>query len=101
MYRATTPTFILTVPDTYDLTECSNIYATFQQQNGVSLTKSGEDLDISAHEVDVYLDQAETLLFKAGAVNIQLNFTFPGGQRACTDIVKIPMKENLLPEVLS
>ena len=99
MHRGTTPTFTLTVPDTFDLTECENIYATFQQ-NGSSVTKSGDDIEASAHSVDVYLDQSETLLFCTGTVNIQMNFTYSGGQRACTEIVRVQMKDNLLPEVL-
>ena len=99
MHRGTTPTFTLTVPNEYDLTACENIYATFQQ-NGTSVTKSGEDIDVSTHSVDVYLDQSETLLFKRGSISIQLNFTFPGGQRACTEIKRITIDDNLLPEVL-
>lgn len=101
MTRGTTPTFILTVPDTCDLTQCSNVYVTFKQPNGIVITKSGNDIDIMPHEVDVYLDQAETLMFAAGSVNVQLNFVFPGGQRACSDIAKISIRENLLPEVLT
>lgn len=99
MHRGTTPTFTLTVPNDYDLTDCGNIYATFEQ-NQTSVTKSGEDIDVSAHSVDVYLDQSETLMFRRGALNIQLNFTFAGGQRACTEIKRINIEDNLLPEVL-
>ena len=99
MHRGTTPTFTLTVPNDYDLTACGNIYATFEQ-NQTSVTKSGEDIDVYEHSVDVYLDQSETLMFRRGALNIQLNFTFAGGQRACTEIKRINIEDNLLPEVL-
>lgn len=97
--RGTTPTFTLTVPETVDLTTAGNVYATFRQGT-TTRTKSGDDLDVSAHQVDVYLDQSETLAFTTGDVEIQLNWTFAGGRRAASTITKVTFDENLLRRVV-
>lgn len=101
MIRGTTPTFKLILSDeTVDLTAADNVYATFEQR-GNTLTKTGADLEITAQEVDVYLTQAETLSFYRGPLEIQLNWTYDGGERACSTIARISIGDNLLPEVLS
>ena len=73
MIRGTTPTFKLKIADAnLDLREARNIYATFEQ-GSTELTKTGEDLeltvtqveDVYQNEIDVFLSQAESLLFKA------------------------------------
>lgn len=99
MIRGTTPTFELTVEDTVDLTEASNVYATFRARNK-TLTKTGEDLNITAHQVDVYFNQEESLSFLSGFIEVQLNWTYSNGSRACSNVVKISVGDNLLPEVL-
>lgn len=99
MHRGTTPTFTLTMPEGYSFDDAANVYVTFSQ-SGTSVTKSGDSLEISGNTVDVYLEQSETLLFVAGAVNVQMNITFAGGERACTEIARVQVKDNLLPEVL-
>ena len=98
--QGTTPTFVLTLPDTVDLTEAENIYVTFSQGSQNSITKSGDDLAVFAHQVDVYMTQKDTLQFRDGIVLIQMNWTFSGGQRAATDVVKIEWDENLLKKVV-
>lgn len=101
MIRGTTPTFKLTITDnTVDLTQASNVYATFEQRGKV-LTKTGADLTVAAREVDVYLTQAETLGFYRGPLEIQLNWTYSGGERACSEIIRISIGDNLVPEVLA
>lgn len=97
--RGTTPTFTLTVPETVDLTAANNVYATFRQGANV-ITKSGGNLSVSEHTVDVYLSQDETLSFTVGEVEIQLNWTFAGGQRAASTIETITLDENLLRRVV-
>ena len=100
MIRGTTPTFKLTLNDqTVDLTSAQNVYATFVQRD-VTLTKKGADLTVAEKEVDVYLSQAETLMFGSGFLEIQLNWTYQDGERACSNIVRISIGDNLLPEVL-
>ena len=100
MIRGTTPTFTLTLADdTVDLTQAVNVYATFKQ-GAVVITKTGADLEVSEHSVDVYLDQSETLKFAPGNLQIQLNWTYAQGRRACTNIVSIGIDKNLIGSVL-
>lgn len=98
--RGTTPTFKLYLQsETVDLTQADNVYATFQQGN-VVITKTGADLDVDETEVDVYLDQSETLRFYKGFIDVQLNWTYADGSRACSNIIKVDIGENLVPRVL-
>lgn len=101
MIRGTTPTFKLSVKDTtVDLTEAQNIYATFKQKCGVSITKTGNDVEVAEHEVDVYLSQEETLKFREGDLDIQLNWTYQDGKRACSNVIRIHVADNLIGSVL-
>ena len=104
--RGTTPTFKLSLPASVDLTKANNIYVSFSQQS-VKIVKSGEDLEVSAHEVDVYLTQEESLKFvcytydgKSNPVDIQLNWTYDDGSRACSTIVSVNVGRNLIGKVL-
>lgn len=104
MIKGTTPTFILTIDDAnVDLTEAT-VYVTFKQDGdgcrGLSLTKTGDDITVSANEVDVYLTQAETLKFQKGQLYIQLNWVYADGSRACSDIKAIKVDKNLIEAVL-
>lgn len=99
MVQATTPTFILTLPDTVDLSQAANIYFSLRQKN-VIIEKSNDDLTVDGQTVSVYLEQAETLQLVSGAAQIQLNWTYANGSRACSNIVSVQVSENLLKEVV-
>lgn len=100
MIRGATPTFVLELQEEIDLSAAANVYATFRR-GAINVTKSGDELTIDGREVSVYLDQAETLLFPAGAdVEIQLNWTYEDGGRAASEIANVRMEKNLLPKVL-
>ena len=99
MVQATTPTFILTLPDTVDLSQAANIYFSLRQKN-VIIEKSNDDLTVDGQTVSVYLSQAETLQLVSGAAQIQLNWTYASGSRACSNIVSVQVSENLLKEVV-
>lgn len=100
MIRGTTPTFSLIINDqTLDLTQCLNVYVTFKQRDK-ALVKTGDDITVTAQQVDVYLSQEETLSFVAGSLQVQLNWTYIEGRRACTQIKTIDIGENLLPKVI-
>jgi hypothetical protein len=99
MVQATTPTFILTLPDTVDLSQAANIYFSLRQKN-VVIEKSNDDLTVDGQTVSVYLPQAETLQLVSGAAQIQLNWTYANGSRACSNIVSVQVTENLLKEVV-
>ena len=100
MVQATTPTFVLTLPDTVDLTEPSHFYFTLRQGN-IRIEKSDSDLVIDGQTISVYLSQAETLTLTPGIVKLQLNWTYANGSRACSNIVSVNVTENLLKEVVS
>ena len=99
MTQATTPTFILTIPDSVDLTVIKNIYFTLKQ--GIyTIQKSGQDLQIEGNTISVYLNQDDTVKLKTGDAKLQLNWTYEDGSRACSNIVQVPINENLIKEVL-
>lgn len=98
--RGTTPTFRLTLQDdSVDLTEALNVYATFKQLSTV-LTKTGEDLEVSATRIDVFLSQEETLRFTKGTVEVQVNWTYADGTRDATLPATFEIKDNLVGRVL-
>lgn len=99
MIRGTTPTFQLLIDESVDLTQTDHVYATFKQ-DCFMLTKTGEDIEVSEHQVDVYFSQEESLKFRKGAMDVQLNWTFQNGKRACTNIVSVKIGENLINGVL-
>ena len=89
MVQATTPTFILTLPNDIDLGEAAHVYFT-----------EDSDLTIDGNEVSVYLSQAETVKLSVGAALLQLNWTYANSARACSNIVSVQVTENLLKEVV-
>lgn len=100
MVQATTPTFVLNLPDTVDLTQAANVYFALKQ-GCVLIEKETDDLTIESHTVYVALSQAETLRLAGGMARIQLNWTYADGTRACTNIVNVNVLQNLLMEVLA
>lgn len=99
MVQATTPTFVLTLPNDVDLTEPNHFFFTAQQGNTV-IQKSDEDLVIDGHTVSVYLTQEDTIKFLSGNIRIQLNWTYDDGSRAASEIATVRVTENLLKEVI-
>lgn len=97
---ATTPTMRFVLKTAVDWSLAMNVYATITQ-NGVKIRKTGEDVALEDEtHVSVYLSQGETVRFKAGKVDVQLNWTYPDGNRACTRIVTIDVDDNLERVVL-
>lgn len=99
MIQATTPTFVLTLPNDVDLTEASEILFSLCMGN-VQLIKHAADMTVTQHTVSVYLTQAETLQFARGTAMLQLNWTYGDGSRACTNIVNVDVGANLYKEVI-
>lgn len=100
MTRGTTPTFILKLLEGIDLSSAKNVYVTFRQGSN-RLTKTGDALVVDGNTVDVFLSQEETLSFHTDTVELQLNWTYEDGKRACTNIVSVSVYKNLIPEVLT
>ena len=99
MTQATTPTFILTLPNSVDLSEAANVYFTLKQNN-VEIEKNTRDLVIEGQTVSVFLSQLDTLQLTAGTAQMQLNWTYANGARACSNIVSVKVTENLLKAVV-
>lgn len=111
MTRWTTPTITIKLPDTVDLMAANNVYVTIEQGN-YKLLKTGDALTVSAHQVQLSLTQAETgrlqptmpkditEYFKDMRPQIQLNWTYSDGSRACTVIQPLAVGDNLENEVL-
>ena len=100
MIQGTTPTFVLTLPQTVDLTEAEHVMFSMTQGSAV-VEKTDADLTVTANTVSVLLTQAETLRFSIySEAKIQLNWTYSDGSRACSDIKTVPVGENLHKAVI-
>lgn len=96
IYRGTTPTVFLTfAQEDVDFTLTHNVYVTFSS-NLKSVTKSGEDLDVAANVISVWLSQRDTLGFQLDEVEVQANWTYENGRRGCSNIKTIAIDRNLL-----
>lgn len=94
-----TPTIVIRVPATINLTEAGHHYVSFKQ--GRTLVKKSDGLTVTAREVSVYLTQEDTLRFDPGPMTMQLNWTYQGGQRGATNEIPIMVNANHLLEVLA
>ena len=98
--RGTTPTYRLTfTEDSLDLTEANNVYVTFRKGAKI-ITKTGTDIEVAPKQIDIYLNQKETLLFSMGEVKVQVNWTFGGGNRFASVVRNIELSEQLLEKVI-
>ena len=97
MVQATTPTIIMNLPNTVDLTQAQTIVFTMTQ--GSTVIKK-VITDASEQQVSVYLTQDDTLGLSNGIAQIQLNWTYSDNSRACTNIVNINVTPNLLKAVI-
>lgn len=98
--RGTTPTFNLTFSEEeLDLTAANNVYVTFKQSER-KITKSGADLVVAEKQIDVYLDQKDTLGFRVGGVEVQANWTMANGRRASSDVCVVEFSKQLLERVI-
>ena len=103
IFKGVTPTFSLKSPETIDLTEATSIVVTFTDgYRNVQLEKEGDDLTVTAHQIDLFLTQEETLAMPK-LVRIQVNFLFGDNglvRRVASVIKDIDFEANLKPEVM-
>lgn len=98
--RGTTPTFRHTfTEELLDLTTANNVYVTYKQ-GSKALTKTGEDIEVEPKAVTVYLTQKETLMFKEGTLESQVNWTGSNGNRAASKVKGIELEKQLLDKVV-
>lgn len=101
MYKGTTPTLTLTLPQEVDLTG-ADVYITFcNEQKNILMTlkDTDEEVDVQGNVIELSLSQAQTLRL-TNRVFLQVNWTYSGGIRACSNIVEFNVKRNLMNEVL-
>ena len=99
--RGTTPTYILTFGEqSLDLTVAHSVYVTFRKGAKI-LTKTGDDITVSARRIEVYLNQKETLAFTQGDVKVQVNWTMENGRRGASEVKTIELSEQLLEKVIT
>lgn len=99
MIQYTTPTITLTI----DASLTGTYYVTLQQ-GSTEITKTGNDLTVTAGEdsttILMPLSQEETALFSDTApVSVQVNIV-NGSQRVATNIATFKSLRNLLDEVI-
>ena len=102
MIQATSPTIILTLPNTVDLSTAQAVYVTFRQEPIVLTKTIGPDVWLADDNViNVYLSQEETLSFTPHkAIEVQVNW-IKDGVREATLIAMISISNNLIPEVIA
>lgn len=97
--RGVTPTLTFTFDDDdLDLTQASHVYVTFR--GGMEVTKADDELTVAEKQIDVYLTQEETLSFRPGSVYVQVNWTYPDGSRAASDVAIFKFSSQLLDKVV-
>lgn len=99
MVQATTPTFTFTFPNSIDPSTFQKIVFSLTQ-NDIEFEKTDESLKIEGQTISVLLTQEETLSLRVGEAELQLNWLYADGTRACSDINKITITKNLLQEIL-
>lgn len=103
MYKGTTPTIILTLPEGVDLSDATGVYVSIAKHNGAEIVrKTNDELVIDEDSISVWLSQEETLSFPE-YIDIQVNWTFAQGdrtQRAASKIATFKVKNNIINQVL-
>lgn len=104
MFRGVTPTYTFNAPDGLDMTQARQVWVTFSTPDEREiLTKTGSDVTVTEHSVQVYLTQKETLRFPTSKVKVQLNWIYQDGfkeKRATSNKFIINTESNLKNEVL-
>lgn len=97
MYRGTTPTLTLTLPEGTDFSGAT-VYVTLADSTKKEVLTT-TDVDINENVISVYLSQEQTLALPK-TVLVQVNWTYGNGQRACSNIVSFNTTQNLINGVL-
>ena len=98
MYRGTTPTLTLTFPEGTSFTNTTVYVSLSDDRRNEIMRVTDGDLSIDDNTISLYLTQEQTLALPP-IVLIQVNWTY-GNKRACSNIVSIDTKRNLISEVL-
>lgn len=94
----TTPTVIITVPSSVDLSAATIIEFSLVQRNTKIFKRELTLRD--SHTVSAYLTQQETLRFTEGEATIQLNWTYADGSRGAMYKYTVTFIDNQNKEVI-
>lgn len=100
MYKGTTPTFTFTFEEGFHPDEAAEIIVTFASNRQTLMELEKDELTIEDDKILVYLDQAQTLSFPRGNVQVQINFAYLNGSRVATRKAEINFENNLHNEVI-
>lgn len=96
----TTPTFTLVFDEeSVDLTLARNVYVTFKNSYA-TITKSGNELNISPKQIEVVLTQQETGSFSVGKVEVQANWLTINGMRVSSTVEVVDIGKQLMQRVV-
>lgn len=103
MQQYTTPTIRLAMST--DITFADEVFVTFGFNGKKFMTKTGDEITVSAEYIDVFLTQEESASFPKGGVQVEVNFTFFDSvanvmKRGYSDKPTIFVDRNLLDEVI-
>ena len=106
MIPYTTPTLTITIQANVDLTEADEVFVTITQ-GGKTVTKTGEDVAVSESgtAVSCWLTQNESMTFKPGTAEAQVNWIYTDVEtqttrRAATDPVSVAIGQQLYKRVI-
>lgn len=111
-YKGTTPDLTFIFPSTIDMTQAQNVVATFIKPitfvNGepiidVIFEVWSDSLEITEHQINVFLSQEQTLAMPVGTVLVHFNWLYWDGEnlrRACTEMKEIYWKPNAHDDVI-
>ena len=95
MWRGTTPTHTFTLPDGIRAEDFTVIFITYSQNGTPVLEKEKADMTLEDNIIRLTFSQADSLLFDAGPVKIQLRAKTADGQAVASEIVSTTAKEIL------
>ena len=82
MFKGTTPTIIFNFPETFDVTEASQVLVTISGSKGCPIIElTGDSIDVTEHSVSCWLSQWQTLAMPTGDAFAQINLLYADGQR--------------------
>ena len=95
MWRGTTPTHTFTLPEGIRAQDFTVIYITYSQNGSPVLEKEKSDMTLEGNVIRLNFSQADSLLFGAGPVKIQLRAKTADGKAVASEIVTTTAKEVL------
>lgn len=101
MIRGTTPTIILNLSTSVDLSEVKEMWVTLKSAlKEKTFEKSELTIQPSSYSVSLTLSQEDTLEFSAGDVRVQVRFLMNNGRAYASNIKQLRMDEILKDGVI-